>query len=36
VFCTFLGMASLALVLSIQFQDLGVNWYYLTLLSPYA
>jgi len=42
VFCTLLGMASLALVLQIQFQDLAlpvigkVNWFYLCLLSPYA
>lgn len=37
VFCTFLGLVSLALVLSIQFQDFGgQNWFYVTLLSPYA
>eukprot|EP00545_Synedropsis_sp_CCMP1620_P003178 CAMPEP_0119015356 /NCGR_PEP_ID=MMETSP1176-20130426/10891_1 /TAXON_ID=265551 /ORGANISM="Synedropsis recta cf, Strain CCMP1620" /LENGTH=265 /DNA_ID=CAMNT_0006968643 /DNA_START=70 /DNA_END=867 /DNA_ORIENTATION=+ len=42
VFCTLLGMASLALVLQIQFQDLTLpgigqpNWFYLCLLSPYA
>jgi len=41
-FCTALGMASLALVLQIQLQDLTLpiigtpNWFYLTLLSPYA
>jgi hypothetical protein len=41
-FCTFLGMASLALVLQIQFQELTLpgigkpNWFYLCLLSPYA
>lgn len=41
-FCTVLGMASLALVLQIQFQDLELpgigkpNWFLLTLLSPYA
>mmetsp|Transcript_82 Transcript_82/g.194 ORF Transcript_82/g.194 Transcript_82/m.194 type:complete len:269 (+) Transcript_82:84-890(+) len=35
-FCTALGMASLALVLQIQFQDVDFNWFYLTLLSPYA
>lgn len=41
-FCTAVGMASLALVLQIQFQDLvlpGIgspNWFYLVLLSPYA
>lgn len=42
VFCTFLGMASLALVLQIQFQGMTLpligepNWFYLCLLSPYA
>lgn len=36
VFCTFMGLISLALVLSIQFQDIGQNWFYITLLSPYA
>jgi len=42
VFCTALGMASLALVLDIQFQDAVLpmigkpNWYFLVLLSPYA
>jgi len=42
VFCTALGMLSLALVLQIQFQDLELplfgqpNWYFLALLSPYA
>lgn len=43
IFCTVLGMASLALVLQIQLQDftiplLGIkpNWFYLVLLSPYA
>eukprot|EP00565_Helicotheca_tamesis_P005198 CAMPEP_0185727238 /NCGR_PEP_ID=MMETSP1171-20130828/2974_1 /TAXON_ID=374046 /ORGANISM="Helicotheca tamensis, Strain CCMP826" /LENGTH=400 /DNA_ID=CAMNT_0028395757 /DNA_START=97 /DNA_END=1299 /DNA_ORIENTATION=- len=42
VFCTALGMASLALVLQIQFQDLVLpvigkpNWFYLCFLSPYA
>lgn len=42
-FCTALGMASLALVLQIQFQDITLpvigtklNWFYLVLLSPYA
>jgi hypothetical protein len=35
-FCTFMGLASLALVLSIQFQDIGQKWFYMTLLSPYA
>lgn len=41
-FCTALGMASLALVLQIQFNDLVLpvigkpNWFYLVLLSPYA
>lgn len=42
VFCTALGLASLALVLQIQFQSLTLpgigqpNWFYLCLLSPYA
>mmetsp|Transcript_12889 Transcript_12889/g.24206 ORF Transcript_12889/g.24206 Transcript_12889/m.24206 type:complete len:270 (+) Transcript_12889:409-1218(+) len=42
VFCTLLGLASLALVLQIQFQDFVLpvigkpNWFYLCLLSPYA
>lgn len=42
VFCTVVGMISLALVLQIQFQDLELpligkpNWYYLALLGPYA
>jgi Cofactor assembly of complex C subunit B len=42
VFCTALGLLSLALVLQIQFQDLELplfgkpNWYLLALLSPYA
>lgn len=41
-FCTALGLASFALVLQIQLQDLvlpGIgkpNWFYLVLLSPYA
>lgn len=41
-FCTLIGMASLALVLQIQSQDLVLpvigkpNWFWLTLISPYA
>lgn len=35
-FCTFIGLGSLALVLSIQFQDIGQNFFYMTLLAPYA
>ena len=35
-FCTFIGLGSLALVLSIQFQDIGQKFFYMTLLSPYA
>jgi len=41
-FCTAIGIASLALVLQVQFQNLSIpgigtpNWFYLTLLSPYA
>jgi len=42
VFCSFIGLASFALVVSIQFNSLELpligapNWYLLTLLSPYA
>lgn len=42
VFCGAIGLASFALVLSIQFNTLELpiigspNWYYLVLLSPYA
>jgi len=42
VFCSFVGLASLALVLQIQFNTLELpfigapNWYYMCLLSPYA
>mmetsp|Transcript_25818 Transcript_25818/g.48128 ORF Transcript_25818/g.48128 Transcript_25818/m.48128 type:complete len:275 (+) Transcript_25818:170-994(+) len=42
VFCAAVGLASLALVLQIQFQNLELpgigepNWFFLTLLSPYA
>ena len=42
VFCTAIGLASLALVLQIQFQDLELpgigkpNWFLLSFLSPYA
>mmetsp|Transcript_30294 Transcript_30294/g.54861 ORF Transcript_30294/g.54861 Transcript_30294/m.54861 type:complete len:287 (+) Transcript_30294:78-938(+) len=42
VFCTVIGMSSLALVLQTQFHDLVLpvigepNWFYLVLLSPYA
>ncbi|KAM3569610.1 hypothetical protein VYU27_008303 [Nannochloropsis oceanica] len=35
-FCTFMGLISLALVLSIQFQEIGEKWFYITLASPYA
>lgn len=35
-FCTFLGLLSLALVLSIQFPAVGNYWYGLSLLSPLA
>eukprot|EP00897_Mesotaenium_endlicherianum_P006025 jgi/Mesen1/5450/ME000273S04691 len=34
VFCTFLSLASVALVLTITVPDVGENWYWLTLLSP--
>ncbi|KAG5177103.1 CPLD51 protein required for cyt b6 assembly [Tribonema minus] len=36
VFCTFLCLGTLSLVLQIQFPDFGTYWYLLTLLSPYA
>ncbi|CAM9140420.1 unnamed protein product, partial [Chrysoparadoxa australica] len=36
VFCTFLCLGTLALVLQIQFPDIGNYWYLLTALSPYA
>ncbi|CAM9981085.1 unnamed protein product, partial [Phaeothamnion confervicola] len=36
VFCTFLCLGTLALVLQIQFPDVGAYWYAITLLSPYA
>jgi len=35
-FCTAIGLASLALVLQIQFQDFGGNFFYMCLLAPYA
>lgn len=35
-FCTFMGLGSLALVLSILLPDVGVYAYALCLLSPYA
>jgi hypothetical protein len=35
-FCTFVGIGSFSLVLSILWQDLGNKAYLLTLLSPYA
>jgi len=35
-FCTFLGLGSLALVLSITIPAVGDNWYWTTLLSPLA
>ncbi|KAJ1442936.1 hypothetical protein B484DRAFT_441841 [Ochromonadaceae sp. CCMP2298] len=35
-FCTFVGLGSLALVLSILFPDVGSKAYVITLLSPYA
>jgi hypothetical protein len=36
VFCTFLCLGTLALVLQIQFPDPGAYWYLITLISPYA
>lgn len=35
-FCTFVGLGSLALVLSILLPDLGSKAYFITLISPYA
>ena len=35
-FCTFVGLGSLGLVLSILLPDVGVKAYALTLFSPYA
>ena len=35
-FCTFVGLGSLGLVLSILFPDVGGKAYLITLLSPYA
>lgn len=35
-FCTFVGLGSMALVLSVLLPDLGAKAYAITLLSPYA
>jgi hypothetical protein len=35
-FCTFMGLGSLGLVLSILIPELGTKAYLITLLSPYA
>lgn len=35
-FCTFMGLGSLALVLSVLFPEIGAKAYAITLLSPYA
>lgn len=35
-FCTFMGLGSLGLVLSVLFPDIGAKAYAITLLSPYA
>ena len=35
-FCTFMGLGSLGLVLSILLPDIGAKAYLVTLLSPYA
>jgi hypothetical protein len=35
-FCTFMGLGSLGLVLSVLIPDLGLKAYVITLLSPYA
>lgn len=35
-FCTCISLASIGLVLTITFPDIGNNWFYLTTLSPLA
>ncbi|KAK7336171.1 hypothetical protein VNO77_16704 [Canavalia gladiata] len=35
-FCTCISLASVALVLTITFQDIGNNWFWITILSPLA
>ncbi|PIN01145.1 hypothetical protein CDL12_26350 [Handroanthus impetiginosus] len=35
-FCTCISLASVALVLTITFPDVGNNWFWLTILSPLA
>lgn len=35
-FCTCVSLASVALVLTITFPDVGNNWFWLTILSPLA
>ncbi|XP_075483705.1 protein COFACTOR ASSEMBLY OF COMPLEX C SUBUNIT B CCB1, chloroplastic-like isoform X1 [Primulina tabacum] len=35
-FCTCISLASVALVLTITFPDIGNNWFWLTVLSPLA
>ncbi|EPS64470.1 hypothetical protein M569_10312, partial [Genlisea aurea] len=35
-FCTCISLASVALVFTITFPDLGNNWFWITLLSPLA
>ncbi|XP_062119745.1 protein COFACTOR ASSEMBLY OF COMPLEX C SUBUNIT B CCB1, chloroplastic [Humulus lupulus] len=35
-FCTCISLASVALVLTITYPDVGNNWFYLTILSPLA
>ncbi|XVF57681.1 hypothetical protein PTKIN_Ptkin07bG0001700 [Pterospermum kingtungense] len=35
-FCTCISLASVALVLTITFPDVGNNWFWITLLSPLA
>ncbi|XP_024017811.1 protein COFACTOR ASSEMBLY OF COMPLEX C SUBUNIT B CCB1, chloroplastic isoform X2 [Morus notabilis] len=36
IFCTCISLASVALVLTITFPDVGNNWFWLTILSPLA
>ncbi|KAK8702806.1 hypothetical protein V6N13_021144 [Hibiscus sabdariffa] len=35
-FCTCISLASVALVLTITFPDVGNNWFWITVLSPLA
>lgn len=35
-FCTCISLASVGLVLTITFPDVGNNWFWITILSPLA